>query len=797
MVQRNNRQLIFRFFLLFSLIMAIQTVYAQQGDRYTIKEIVIEGNSQIEKDTIRFALSSRLGDPVSINNIRRDIKALYKLGFFDDVAFNYKEIEGGVRLILTVKERPIIREVLLAGNKRVTTNTLTDELTIKPGERYDPVKVKETINKIRAKYIEQGFNYAAVVPRLTSEEGDSAALILDIDEGTKVWINEINFIGNQDISSGNRFWGLKSKMKKIREKWFFSWITTGGKLSDDSLEEAVQNVEEYYKNKGYLKATVGPASVTVSEPILKGLRKKPKRYASISIPVYEGDVYKLGEIKAEVADETIIPSDVVSQLLKSVRLENYQKIVGRSVFFKAGPRFQSGKTYSYALEQEAIKQLSELYGMRGYIYVNINPAKTVHDDTKIVDITFKIIEGDQAFLHRLEFTGNIRTRDRVLRRNVMVPEGAIFNTSKIKQSIGRIQYLGYIDDVVPDIKPLTDPSQVDVNIQLSDNKQTEIQLAGGYSDYDRFYGTLGLSEHNLFGRGQSITFSTTYGKRRESFNISFTDEWIFDRPYYGSVGIWNTIRDYDYSKQRSRGGSITAGRSLGYNFSVRTGYKWELNTVYDINDEADQEVKDIVGDQITSSLTSALIRDTLDNRMDPSTGIYSSLHFEYAGGFLSGDNNFYKIGLDFSMFRPLFKGIVFGLYGDLNFAEALGGDDLPFYERFLLGGPRTVRGYDSQSIGPWDEYGQNLGGNKSLRFSAELQIPIAGPLKTVLFADAGDAYATHESIDVRSLRPSAGVEIRFFVPAFSIPLRFIWGYNLDPLEGESLNDFQFTMGTFM
>jgi outer membrane protein insertion porin family len=768
--------------------------YSQSS--YSIGDITIEGNSQIETDTILFRIQSKSGTTLNLHQIRRDIKALNGTGFFDDIKVSYELRGSFVDLIFTVKERPLITELLITGMKAIGLNTLKDELTIKTGERYDPVKVQESINKIQAKYRERGFNYAFITPRLTSGRPGSAALLFSIDEGTKVWIDKIIFKGNESITAGNRFWGLRSKMEENKEKWFVSFITSSGKFQADLLKDDLRAVEEYYKSRGYLNASVGEPKIEVSPPIKK-LWRKPQRFITMEVPVTEGEIYRLGTIEAEVSDDTIIPSSVVLDVVKATRLEKYQKYFGRSAFFKAGPRFETGKVYSFAIEKEALIQLGDLYGMSGYIYANIIPEKTVDEENKIVHFKFNVIEGQQAFLHRLEFRGNYRTRDRVLRRNVTLVEGDVFNTAKIKQSIGRIQYLGYIDEVMPEILPQADPTQVDTIITLNDSKQTEIQLAGGYSAYEKFYGTLGLSEHNLFGRGQEFNLSVTSGKRRETFSLSFSDEWIFDRPYLGSASIWSTTRDYDYSKRRSRGGSIMSGRTLKHNFSTRFGYKYEINTVYDVDDDADQDVKNDEGDSTTSSVTSIWIRDTLDNRIDPTRGSKTQLSLEYAGGFLGGDNHFYKSELSWSYYRPTIKNMVFALYGRISFGDGLEDDELPFYERYFLGGPNSIRGYQERSIGPWDEYGQNLGGHKSMRLGAELQIPIAGPLKAIIFADAGDAYSEEESYDIRSLRPSIGFEVRFFVPGFGIPLRFIWGYNLDPLEGEDKNDFQFTMGAFL
>ncbi len=236
----------------------------------------------------------------------------------------------------------------------------------------------------------------------------------------------------------------------------------------------------------------------------------------------------------------------------------------------------------------------------------------------------------------------------------------------MKSSIARIDYLAYIDEVIPDIQPLADPTKVDVKISLTDNRQTEIQLSGGYSGYNKLYGTLGLSEHNLFGRGQEFNISATSGSKSETFRFSFSDEWIMDRPYYGSVAAWNTREKYDYSTQRKIGGSVFVGRSLGRFVSTRLGYTLERNKVYDISENADESVKDLEGIQVTSSLTHMWILNSLNNRLDPTRGFYGSISAQFAGSALGGDNDFYKTGLSLSNYWELPRKLVFSLQGKLE-----------------------------------------------------------------------------------------------------------------------------------
>ncbi|MGB3976514.1 MAG: outer membrane protein assembly factor BamA [bacterium] len=760
------------------------------GNFAVIQEITIIGNQTVSIDMIEHLIKLSPGARFIEKDIRRDVKTLYASGLFEDIRVESEMLDVGYRLIFTVKEYPIIHDIVISGASSIGLNTLRDELTISTGDRYNPVTIQQSATKIEQKYRDKGFNFAVVTPRLTPTQLGLATLIFDIDEGTKLKIREVTIKGNKNISTGTRLWGLKSKIKKNQKWWWLSFITDSGIFKEEELKEDIKGLEQYYKNRGYLRVSISEPKITLNRP------EKPGSSASLSIAyeVDEGDVYTLGQLNYKVADPSVVPESVVKRVVESTRPESYEKYFGGSALWGEGLRFQTGRRYSLALEELAIKALTEIYGSLGYVYAYISPEKKIDDRNKTVDITFSIIEGKQAFLNRLEFMGNYRTKDRVLRRNFIIAEGSVFNMSQLQSSIARLQYLAYIDNVVPDIEPQVDPTKINVMISLADNRQTEIQLAGGYSGYNKLYGTLGLSEHNLFGRGQELNVSATSGSRSDTIKFSFIDEWVMDRPYYGSVSAWSSREKYDSSTQRKQGGSIFIGRGVGSIFSTRLGYTFENNRVYDISASADENVKKLEGTQITSSLTHLWILNTLNNKLDPTKGWYGTVSFQFAGGILGGDNDFYKAYLSVSKYWSLPRRLVFSLQGRFNYGAGLRGKELPYYELFRLGGPYTVRGYRDYGIGPIGEGGLVLGGNKSLLLSSELQIPIARPLKIVFFVDAGDAWSSEDAVDLRTLRPSTGFEIRFFMPGFGIPLRFIWGYNLDPYENESRNDFQFTMG---
>ncbi len=776
-----------------------------------IEEILVEGNKGIEAETILFVIRSSVGERMLPEVLQQDIKALYDTGFFEDVRIEAEPFKEGVRLIYVVQEKPILKAYEITGAKKLSSSTLQSaideaEVELAVPSPYDPVAVEKAANAIRNKYREDGYNYVTVTPLINELGGGAVTVNFAVNEGDKVRIREIEILGDEKMNEGNRFWGLKSKLKKTREHWFLSWLTGGGKYQQDLLNEDLQNLENHYQNKGFADASVGKPDVEIKEirkEKLFGKGIKTIKVVSIKIPVIEGEQYRFGEIDLEGAE--VFPEDKLLGLIGTVKKGGMFK---KSIFTKEIGKLEEGDVYNRELVQTAIQNITDLYGSRGRIYSVIYPDFEYDHEKKLVNILFQIEEGEKIYLNRLEFKGNLRTRDKVLRREIPLTEGDVFNTMAFRLGVQKIHFLGYIQDIVPDVQPAAAADELDVVVSVNDTHPTELQLSGGYSSADKLFGTFGISEHNLFGRGQELNFQVTASKIRTTFQLKFSDDWLFDTRTHGSISLWNQDRTYELLKKRSRGGSIFGGRPLFWGIAGRLGYSYELNKIYDREDESDSDIDDdngsdtfdsIYGSQddrtTTSSITQYFFRDRRDNQREPTRGTYNRFSFEYAGGFLGGTNDFYKLEYEASIYIPLGK-LVWLLHAEIDYADGHHNQVLPYFERYFLGGSRTVRGFREDSIGPKDSYGNNLGGNKALLFNTELIIPIAGPLKAVLFFDAGDAYADDASYDLRTMRPGAGVEIRFFVPQFWVPLRFIWGYNLDRYQNEDLTEFQFTLGTF-
>ncbi len=818
--RKQNRTIVIIALLIHILIMQ---VYAATGDQENIiSSIEIKGNNIIKTETILFIIKSKIKEQFSSKKLRKDVEMLYKTGFFKDIQVEGEQTASGVNLTIIVEEKPIIRDVTFSGNKQMSDETLKEKISLKKNTIYRPEKVQEIISSIKEEYIKKGYNYAEIEPIAHQYNEDEIVLELKIFENAKVRIREIKFTGNSAFSDDK----LKGVLTKTEEHWWMSWLTGSGKYSKERLEEDLDRLKSFYADRGYAKIKIGEPIVEIKN-IPKS--KKPKKAVFITIPLDEGDKYKIKEITiaprknseeeqpqgAGFATESGTGKLVFEQNLYNRAIENAKKtnIFTRTIFSVGEQKLATGQAYNGTLVENARTNIMDMYHNHGYIDAVVYPRLGYDDLNKTVAVQFIIDEGSgKAYLNRVEFKGNKRTRDKVLRREMVLAEQDVFRADDFRASLARIYYLGYIENIVPDIKiNRDDPDKpmVDVSISLEDQHRTELQFSGGWSSVDRFVFTTRLTEHNLFGKGQELSFSATIGKVRQYYNISFAEPWLFDTPTYAGAGIFNTVRNFNKFDEKGTGANISLGRRLTYNLSIRAQYEYKIVNITNISrslketeEENPQDLTDwertilaSEGKSRNSAMTLFSILDRRDNRRDPTKGNKLALTYEFGGGMLGGNNHYYKVNFDYAHYFPLWRNIVFAFHHELQYADTWGSHDFPVFEKYRMGGEYDVRGTGWDTIGPYDKHGDTTGGNKSLLFNSELIFPLAGPLKLVLFFDAGDLYDFDEKYDIRTLNKTVGTELRFYIPQFWVPIRFIWGYNLDALSFQPQSEFQFAIGT--
>jgi outer membrane protein insertion porin family len=736
----------------------------------TVAGIRVTGNHQIESTTIRGTLTTHEGEPLEAANVRKDVQGIYALGFFDDVVVDATPAETGAGVVVTyrVTELPILTGYTFHGNEKVLEESLKEVVTgLSQGAFLQPQQVLKVRQAILDKYEKEGYRRATVVPVTEITVGGdgqrSAALTFVIEEGDKTKIRKIVFDGNAAFSDAT----LRGKLKTKQRFWLTSWLTDSGIFRDTDVAEDLVRLTDFYQDEGYYDIRVDEPRLDVSPD---------KRWLTVTYPVHEGIRYDFGEVTYH--DHGKVPEDQLTADLKVRR----------------------GEQYSRALVRQDAGTLTDRLGEHGYAFAQVNPSLTPEPDLGVVDTTFNIDEGSQVRIRRINITGNSKTRDRVIRREVRQQEGEVINTALLRRSFQRINNLNYFDTV--DIVPVNaGEGLLDLDIKVKEKSTGQFSIGGGFSSVDGLVGIVEITQGNLGGRGQTLSGHFERSGRRTVYNLSFKEPSLNDSPYSGGFDLFKVVRDFTSYEERRTGTSLTLGRALGEYLNVSLGYTLEnvdINLL-DTTGTVPASIANQAGHSTTSSLTLSLSRDTRDNFFDPRRGTRNVVRVEVAGGVLGADNDFVKTTLDQSVYFPVLSSSAVTFRNLLGIGAGYSHDELPAGERFFVGGISTVRGYNFGDAGPLASNGDPIGGDKEWVMTAELTFPLvkAANLKAALFMDWGAAYDNGQSISYHDLNRTWGYEIRWISPLG--PLRFGYGWTVDdkrpPLFRDGGKQF-FTIGTF-
>ncbi len=765
-----------------------------------IVEIVVRGGKLVGPDTISFYLGVKAGDPYDAEQLRKGFSRLWDSGLFEDLRLEREDVPGGVRVVAVVVERPKVSDLQFRGNKKMTTSQLKDKLKegkaeIKVG---GPLSLRD-LSKAKAalldSYRADGFRSAAVDTLVEPVNDRESRVVFLVDEGDKIKIETIHFTGN--TVAGER--RLRFAMKKTRQAhWWYFWDSKDV-YNQSSYEEDVESLRKVFQDLGY-------KDVVVKDPLIETFVANPKekrpekikRRARITIPIVEGERFYFGDLKVEGA--TVFDDKILARIFA----------------------YTPGKPLRRAVLTDGMKAIDSLYRGRGYIYVYMNPEYTERPGKK-VDVTVKLTEGDQYRLGRVEFVGNKATKDKVLRRELLVREGDILDMEAFKKGLLKISQLGYFKiEEDPEFRVSPERKMVDVNVKGQDTNRNEIQFGAGYSQLDGLFGQFQVSTRNFLGRGDTVGFQFQRGNRTNFFDVSFGEPWFLDKRISVGASIFNRQLTYLDVDQRTKGANLSAGLGLGI---------WDMVSMfYGLNDTKSKyqiyPPPEPPGAGIppiayafytgkTSSITPGYRFDSRNDPFDPSRGKKFGVSVGFAGGPLGGDFDFIKSDVSATIYIPTGKTTTLALNAEVGLLRPYGGRQLPIFERFRIGGDRSVRGFQFGTIFPiddknhayFDQQGSLLGGDKMAVFNAEYVFSFGGPLKLAAFFDAGNTWLDGQNVNVLKMRSAAGLELRIFLPIFQAPLRFIYGINLDPktiLDKDGLplpngkekrTDFQFSIGT--
>jgi len=745
------------FFLVAILSLYIFTYTAWAED--TIAKIAIKGNLAIEADAIKAVIKISEGKPLITEDVRGAIKAIFEMGYFTDVQAETSDTEGGKELAFIVSERPQIRDIEFKGNKEIEKDKLKELLTFKANTILDLNKIRESISKIKTEYENSGTTLADVQYKIETVGENQIKLVFEINENDKVLVKRIILLGNKEYNDD----ALK-KIMQTKEGGWSSWISSKGTFKENMLRGDVEILSSHYLNNGYIQASVEEPQVFLTPD---------KRWIYITIRIEEGKKFWLGKIdfKGDILDS-------VEDLSKNVKLKE-------------------GDVFSRDRLRQDIVSLTDMYGDKGYAFANIVPLTTLDHEKRIVNITFDISKGELVYFERILITGNVKTRDKVIRRELKVAEGELYHGTRLKKSRQKVNNLGFFDEVNLSTERGSSTNKLNLIIDIKERPTGTLSVGAGYSSIDSFVMMGSVSQGNLFGRGQKLQLSAEFGEKRKTYNLGFTEPRLLDTEISAGFDIYNLEKQYTDFTKKSNGGDIRLGFPLG--FEETRGYltyRYEESEIYDISTSAGTYITDQAGRNTLSSITASIVRDTRDSYLAPMSGSNNSVSTEVAGGFFGGTRSFVKHLGNSSWFYPVFWDTSVMLHGAIGYAEGTEGKTLPIDERFFVGGMNTVRGFDPRSLGPKDENGIVIGGNKELIFNVEYLFPLAkeAGLRGVIFYDAGNAFGDNEVYDIESLRTSAGYGIRWYSPIG--PLRLEWGYNLNPKDGEKLSRWEFSIGTF-
>lgn len=745
-----------------------------------IEKIEIAGNERVTQETILYYLQSREGGFFDRELLRRDFRVLWATGFFSDIKIEERDGTRGKIVKITVEENPIIKEITYKTGKKLKENDILDKLKendeyILPYSYYSPHKVQRIQRTIEELLLEKGLQSGEVKVATNKKGMNEIEVVFDIKEGPKTKVGEIVFEGRPKLLQSV----LRGAFKENKKHGLISWITGKDVFKQNKLSEDLASLKRRFQEHGYMEASIGEPRI--EEVTKRSIFFKKQKMMKVIIPVNAGYRYMVGEVKIE--GNKIINTKFLRELIK----------------------IKQDKVYSIKAREKAIEKIGELYRDAGYLWAQVMPVESLDPKRKRVNVTFNIYEGDVAYLNRLEFKGNTYTKDKVIRREVLIREGDRFSFAFFRDSIRRMQQLGLVElKGEPDIKPSPEnPTHLDVTMNVTELQRNNIQFSAGYSGYQGTFIALGYSTVNFLGAGEKLDITFQHGKRIKNYTFGFSEPYFLDYPITLGFNIYSRYIVYPWLYDRK-------GKGIDFIFGARVKGYWRTNVTFGYEDveikfpgEGEAEIDPVYSimyglrNYAISSINWSVYRSTIDHPLTPTSGAMYLASVQFAGSFLGGDIDMVKPRFEWTFYYPLFRRRhVIGLHLEYSFINPRGDSQIPYWERFYLGGERSIRGYDIYSIGPRSPQGTNIGGEKQLVLNAEYIIAVGGPLYAILFCDAGNAFAGDQKIDFKNLYTSAGLEMRIFVPALRVPFRLIFSYNNHKIYSKDTNfAFRFAIGT--
>ncbi len=849
-------------------------------EKNLIKEVKLEGLRRANEDFVRLRIRSKPGETFSREVVDEDIKKLMGTGDFRNVTVAEERTPEGISLLYVFVENPLIREFSFVGNEGVPDKRLMKEMKTakeeaKPGllqritlpgapplvgMAYDPAEIERGVTAIKELYAKKGYFAASVrhVPEVDPQTNE-VAVDLTVDEGPRAYVRKITIEGNQAVPTKE----ILRKMKTKTRKRVLPFIFGSGRLERYVLDEDLDRVTALFQERGFLDVGVRGARCRQCGTIYRPMQGDPEHNVFPGTPFEElpedwtcpncgGEKSGFERLGVEL---TVLPEgktihvagpteSLLNQLGREWTVPPKKRSIELTIRVHQGSQYFAGKTTmegttvypiedllavcrlkegepfdTFAMERDRTA-IYDKYGEHGHIDAIVSVEKKPTEEAHVLDVAYRITENKQVRVGKIEITGNIITKDKVIRREIAVNPGEVFDMRRVRVSVQRLKNLNYFGDpfnpVAEGVIAYDRPTEVegvrDLVIEVKERPTGRLWFGGGVSSVWDVFGTFEVTQSNfdwkrwrspmLRGAGQKARLKALIGTKRTDVIFSFTEPWLFDRPLSFGFDIFRRDKRYlsenRYYDQKNTGFDLRLFKRVAP--AIRAGVTYKLEQVdIDTREDASEIIRKEEGKTTVSSIRFDAIRDTTDSWLMPTRGMKASAAWEVAGSFLGSEADFYKQEYGIVQYIRLYGSKhVLRLVGQVRFAEEFGdSEDVPIFERLFLGGPSTIRGFKYRKVGPKDELCEPIGGKSSLLLSAEYDYPIYGPVRGAVFYDTGNVWYDSYELDPSDLRAGTGVGLRILIPLMGAPvpinLDYGWPIDRDDCVGRS-GRFHFSMG---
>lgn len=739
----------------------------------TVEDVRVEsaGGRDLDIESVLAYISLRPGDEFTHQAVTQDIKNLKDSNRFSLVDVVRENGREGIIVKYILTEKPRVRRLRISGADHFGNRKVRENLDLQVGDYVDDAAIGMKSKKVIEAYHKALYPFVKVTWSIEpDEQANLADVTLMISEGSRAVVGRIDFEGNSVFTTRE----LKKAMQQRVRRWY-SWITGSGVYDPDLLAGDLNTIRMMYLDKGYLDISLGDPMVT----------DMGNEKIGITIPLREGRPYRVGRVTLDGV--TLFPDDLVFALIQ----------------------MQPGASASVADMKAASTRIQQYYGRRGYIETRVRTDRQADPATGVADLVFTVREGHLAYIRSINISGNTRTKDKVIRRELSVYPGEVMNEVKIRTSERRLQNLGYFSFVNSTYESTSRPGYYDLTFDVEEKRTGQFMVGAGFSSIDQLIGFVEVGQGNfdLFGwprftgGGQKIKLRATFGTERQDYEFSFVEPWFLDRKLSLGFDLFRNDSRYfsDDYEQRNTGGSLSLTKPLTSFDRLTLSYSLQQIRVFNVDDAASEEIKKEEGSTLQSMVGVSLLHDTRDSVFVATRGNRTKLSAEVAGGPLGADVDMYRLTSKTTQHIPVWFDHFISLRGELSVVDAYGqSDEVRIFDRLYLGGPRSLRGFKYRHVGPVDENEEPLGGKTLVFGSVDYDIPIWSKFRLAAFYDIGMVYADSYSLDGQDntgdYNSDAGVGVRIDIPGFPLRLDYAW-----PLEAGEYNDrssgrFSFLIG---